>query len=62
MGSRTDLINATNFMKEHRIVPVVSCVLDGLESAEEGFELLKRGDQFGKIVIRVGGGDCRARL
>jgi hypothetical protein len=53
MGSHKDLIDATNFMVEHRIVPVVSHVLDGLESAEEGFELMKRGDQFGKIVIKI---------
>ncbi|TFK36440.1 hypothetical protein BDQ12DRAFT_706376 [Crucibulum laeve] len=53
MGSHKDLIEATNFLAEHRIVPVVSHVLDGLEAAEEGFELMKRGDQFGKIVIKV---------
>jgi D-arabinose 1-dehydrogenase-like Zn-dependent alcohol dehydrogenase len=53
MGSLKDLADATMFMSEHRIVPVVSHVLDGLEAAEEGFELMKRGDQFGKIVIRI---------
>ncbi|KAF4608282.1 hypothetical protein EYR40_000626 [Pleurotus pulmonarius] len=53
MGSRQDLIDATKFMTEHQIVPVVSHVLDGLESADEGFELIKRGEQFGKIVIKV---------
>ena len=51
MGSHQDMKNATEFLAEHRIVPVVSHVLDGLESAEEGFELLKRGDQFGKVII-----------
>ncbi|KAG2106766.1 uncharacterized protein F5147DRAFT_746199 [Suillus discolor] len=53
MGSLKDLTDATTFMSEHRIVPVVSHVLEGLEAAEEGFELMKRGDQFGKIVIRI---------
>ncbi|GLB34498.1 putative zinc-binding dehydrogenase [Lyophyllum shimeji] len=53
MGSHQDLIDATNFMAEHRIVPVISHVCAGLESAEEGFEIMKRGDQFGKIVIRM---------
>ncbi|KAG1827428.1 uncharacterized protein BJ212DRAFT_1565534 [Suillus subaureus] len=38
MGSLKDLTDATMF---------------GLEAAEEGFELMKRGDQFGKIVIRI---------
>ena len=53
MGSHKDLIDATNFLAEHRIVPVVSQVLDGLESAEEGFRLLQEGSHFGKIVIRI---------
>lgn len=53
MGSHQDLIDATNFLAEHRIVPVVSHVLDGLESAEEGFNILQKADQFGKVVIRV---------
>ncbi|OJA20395.1 hypothetical protein AZE42_05354 [Rhizopogon vesiculosus] len=46
-------MEATRFLSEHRIVPVVSHVLEGLEAAEEGFELLKRGDQFGKIVMKI---------
>ena len=51
MGSHQDMKKATEFLAEHRIVPVVSHVLDGLESAEEGFELLKKGNQFGKVTI-----------
>ncbi|CCM00486.1 uncharacterized protein FIBRA_02520 [Fibroporia radiculosa] len=54
MGSHNDLIDATNFIAEHRIVPVISHVLDGLETAEEGFELIRRGEQFGKVVMKVG--------
>ncbi|KAI9065457.1 NAD-P-binding protein [Trametes sanguinea] len=53
MGSKQDLLDATAFLAQHRIVPVVSDVLDGLESAERGFEILERGDHFGKVVIRV---------
>ena len=53
MGSHQDMKNATEFLAEHRIVPVVSHVLDGLESAEEGFELLKKGDQFGKVIVNL---------
>ena len=52
MGSHQDLIDATKFLEEHRIVPIVSHVLDGLEAAEQGFEIIQRGDQFGKIVIK----------
>ena len=53
MGSRADLAAATAFMAEHRIVPIVSTVLDGLAAAEEGFQLLEQGDHFGKIVIQI---------
>jgi D-arabinose 1-dehydrogenase-like Zn-dependent alcohol dehydrogenase len=53
LGSVKDFIDATKFLSEKRIVPVVSHVIEGLEAAEEGYELLKRGDQFGKIVIKI---------
>ena len=64
MGSRADLAAATAFMAAHRIAPVVSTVLDGLDAAEDGFRLLEHGDRFGKIVIRVAMADAapRARL
>lgn len=53
MGSHQDLIDATKFLEEHHVVPIVSHVLDGLEAAEQGFEIMRRGDQFGKIVIKM---------
>ncbi|KAL4244887.1 Zinc-type Alcohol Dehydrogenase-like protein [Abortiporus biennis] len=53
MGSHKDLIEATAFISKHKIVPVVSSVLDGLESAEEGFKIIEGGSQFGKVVIRI---------
>ncbi|KAL6301844.1 hypothetical protein BKA93DRAFT_796114 [Sparassis latifolia] len=62
MGSHKDLIDATKFLAEYRIVPMVSHVLDGLESAEEGFELIKRGEQFGKVVLKVRHPEAGAKL
>lgn len=53
MGSHQDLVDATAFLCTHRIIPVVSHVIDGLEQAEEGFELIREGRQFGKVVIRI---------
>ncbi|KAI0647475.1 NAD(P)-binding protein [Trametes meyenii] len=53
MGSKQDLVDATDFLAEHRIVPIVSHVLEGLDAAEQGFQLLEHGDHFGKIVIRI---------
>jgi D-arabinose 1-dehydrogenase-like Zn-dependent alcohol dehydrogenase len=62
MGSKADLRAATDFITQHRITPVVSCLLDGLENAEKGFELLARGDHFGKIVIRMDAGSTSTKL
>ncbi|KAF7341188.1 putative zinc-type alcohol dehydrogenase-like protein YogA [Mycena venus] len=56
-GSRQDLKDATAFLEKHRIVPVISHVLPGLETAEDGFEMMRKGEQFGKIVIEVGAGN-----
>lgn len=53
MGSHKDLEDATRFIEKHHIVPIVTHVLHGLESAEEGFEMVKRGDHFGKVVIKM---------
>ena len=41
--------DATECLAECRIVP--AHVLDGLESTEEGIKLLKKGDQFGEVII-----------
>lgn len=53
MGSQKDLEEATKFIAEKKIVPAVSHTIDGLESVEEGFETLERGEQFGKVVVRI---------
>ncbi|KAJ7681634.1 NAD-P-binding protein [Mycena rosella] len=62
MGSRADLAAATAFIARHKIVPVVSAVLPGLEAAERGFEMMKTGEQFGKIVVRIGAEGVKANL
>ncbi|GAA5821687.1 hypothetical protein JCM11251_000970 [Rhodosporidiobolus azoricus] len=53
MGSRSEFFSAVRFVAEHKIQPVVDTVLAGLDHAEEGFELLKKGGQFGKVVINI---------
>ena len=60
MGSKADLQTATDFIAEHRITPVISRVLEGLENADKGFELLAEGDHFGKIVIRMDSDSSRS--
>ncbi|KLO14192.1 NAD(P)-binding protein [Schizopora paradoxa] len=52
MGSHKDLIEATEFLADHKIDPLVSEVLEGLENINKGFEVMEKGSQFGKIVVK----------
>jgi NADPH-dependent curcumin reductase CurA len=53
MGSQKDLQDATNFIAEKKLIPVISHTVDGLESIEKGFETLEKGEQFGKVVVKI---------
>ena len=53
MGSQKDLEDATNFLAERKLVQVISHTVDGLESIEKGFEILEKGEQFGKVVLKI---------
>ena len=52
MGSHKDLIEATEFLADHKIDPLVSEVLEGLDNINKGFEIMEKGSQFGKIVVK----------
>ncbi|KAG9076563.1 hypothetical protein FS749_011614 [Ceratobasidium sp. UAMH 11750] len=54
MGSTLELRAATDFAAQHKLRPVVSTVLDGLESAEKGFELLASGKEVSLLFVSVG--------
>ncbi|KAF9908986.1 hypothetical protein EC991_009168 [Linnemannia zychae] len=53
MGSRIEFKEMIDFVAKHKIKPVVSQVWPGLESAEEAFNVMKAGSQFGKLVLSV---------
>jgi NADPH:quinone reductase-like Zn-dependent oxidoreductase len=53
MGSQRDFVNMLNLVNEKRIIPVVSRVFD-LEQAQEAFDYMDRGMQFGKPVVKIG--------
>ena len=53
MGSQKDLEDATDFITKNKIAPVISHVVDGLDSIEKGFEILEKGEQFGKVVVKI---------
>jgi NADPH:quinone reductase and related Zn-dependent oxidoreductases len=52
MGSPADWWAMTNYVTQHAIRPVISEVLP-MERAGDAFALMERGEQFGKIVVRV---------
>lgn len=60
MGSRDEFRQMVRFVGETGIKPVVSRVVQGLESLEDIdglFEDMKSGSQFGKLVIEVAKGE-----
>lgn len=56
MGSLKELQEATTFISQNKLIPVVDQpVIQGLENAEEGFQRLVKSSQMGSVVISVGG-------
>lgn len=56
MGSRAEFRDMVAFVRERRIVPVISRVvrgLDNLDGIEGLFDDMKAGRQFGKLVIEI---------
>lgn len=58
MGSRSEFEAMVAFVGEKKVGVVVDRVLAGLEGAEEGFEVMKKGKQFGKVSEALGGEQC----
>ncbi|KAI2465513.1 oxidoreductase [Annulohypoxylon bovei var. microspora] len=60
MGSRIEFRDMVAFVREHKIKPVVSRVVKGLDNIEaiNGlFDDMKNGKQFGKLVIEISSPD-----
>ncbi|KAI1425437.1 hypothetical protein F5Y12DRAFT_747485 [Xylaria sp. FL1777] len=56
MGSRKEFSDMVAFVREHRIHPVVSRVVKGLDNMkeiEELYEEIREGRQFGKLIIEI---------
>ncbi|KAK4158293.1 hypothetical protein C8A00DRAFT_39483 [Chaetomidium leptoderma] len=66
MGSKAEFKEMVEFVREHKIRPVVSRVVKGLDNIEgiDGlFDDMKAGRQFGKLVILIDGeGDSSPKL
>jgi D-arabinose 1-dehydrogenase-like Zn-dependent alcohol dehydrogenase len=55
MGSRKEFADMLNFIKQKKVKPVVSRVAQGfdLDAINGLFEDMKKGTQFGKLVVEV---------
>ena len=52
MGNDEDFANMVQFVRDHKIKPVIDSVYP-LEQAQQAIEKMERGEQFGKIVLKV---------
>ncbi len=58
MGSRKEFQEMIEFVRQKEIKPVISRTVQGLDNIEaiDGlFEDMKKGTQFGKLVIEIAG-------
>lgn len=65
MGSRKEFKDMVAFVNEKKIKPVVSRVVKGLDNLgeiNELFDEMKKGSQFGKLVVEIGGGGRESKL
>lgn len=53
MGSLKEFREMVEFVKKHQIEPVVYKTLHGFDQVEQAFEIMKAGQQFGKIVVGI---------
>jgi len=54
MGSLKEFKEAVRFSYDHKIVPIVDRIINGLECAEEAFKIMDESSQFGKLVLMIG--------
>jgi D-arabinose 1-dehydrogenase-like Zn-dependent alcohol dehydrogenase len=56
MGSKAEFKEMVQFVNDKKVKPVVSKVVRGLDNIKEIdglFDMMKKGSQFGKLVIEV---------
>jgi NADPH:quinone reductase-like Zn-dependent oxidoreductase len=55
MGSLAEYKKMIEFMNKHHVEPVVCDVVNGLDQADEAFQILQKGEQCGKVVMKISG-------
>jgi len=65
MGSRQEFQDMVAFVNKEKITPVVSRVVKGIENVEDIdslFDDMKKGTQFGKLVVEIADGKSPSKL
>ena len=64
MGSRKEFSDMVGFVKTKNLKPVVSRVIQGLdiEAIDGLFDDMKKGSQFGKLVVEISKGGETSKL
>ena len=65
MGSRKEFRDMVAFVKENKIKPIVSKVakgLDNIKDIDSLFDDMRKGSQFGKLVIEIEEGAGSSKL
>ncbi|KAK2742737.1 hypothetical protein FQN55_007678 [Onygenales sp. PD_40] len=65
MGSRKEFKDMVNFVREHKVKPIISRTVKGIDNIkeiDELFEDMKRGSQFGKLVIEIASSGTDSKL
>jgi D-arabinose 1-dehydrogenase-like Zn-dependent alcohol dehydrogenase len=65
MGSRKEFKDMVAFVNEKKIRPVISRIvkgIDNIEGIDELFQDMKKGTQFGKLVIEIQGQGGSSKL
>jgi D-arabinose 1-dehydrogenase-like Zn-dependent alcohol dehydrogenase len=55
MGSRREFAEMMEFVRDHNVRPVIDDVVPGLDldKIDSMFDTMKRGQQFGKLVVQI---------
>jgi D-arabinose 1-dehydrogenase-like Zn-dependent alcohol dehydrogenase len=64
MGSRKEFADMVSFVREKKLVPIVSRSVHGLDVAaiDTLFDEMKNASQFGKLVVTLDGGKAASKL
>jgi len=65
MGSRKEFKDMVDFIKKEKTKPIVSRSVQGIENLDginSLFDDMKRGTQFGKLVIEIAKDDNESKL